>query len=196
MTAGGRLHKHWELRVRRHSLFTRLLTHPLVFSDDLERVDASPYPWGPIAGPSDPVPLMPDGQPAPKHLTWHSTPPGSWYLSGLSVLHRWSGMVLRIPDHETDGWPSNEQVDRIERVLTSKLLSGQVPVFIDTSTLVGIVRQVVADTLLIARGSLTVEDFECHSTRRGCTWEHCRSKDGRCPLPDPPGGIPDKPAAP
>lgn len=99
MTAG---HKHRMLHVHRHWLLTRLLSHPLVFSDDLERVDASPYPWGPIAGPGEDAPLMPGGVPAPKHLRWHTDPPGHWYLSALSVLHRWTGLTLVIPDDETD----------------------------------------------------------------------------------------------
>ena len=152
MTAG---HKHRELKLRRDSLLNRILTHPLVFSDDLDRVDRSPYPWGPIAGPSDPVPLMPDGQPAPKHLTWHSTPPGSWYMSALSILHRWTGLTIRIPDDEVDQ-PETERIERIMDAMVAKQLAA-VEYGVD---LEGAVRTTVADVWLILRGDLSVEDFE------------------------------------
>jgi hypothetical protein len=72
MTEG---HKHREVRATRGSLPVRLLTRPLWHSRNLPRVDASPYPYGPCPGVT-----------------------GCYYLSALSILHRWTGLALRFRD--------------------------------------------------------------------------------------------------
>jgi hypothetical protein len=76
MTPG---HSHRQVRVSRNGLVHRLLTAPLYCTGNLRKVDRSPYPYGPCV----------------EHT-------GHWYLSTLSVLHRWSGLALWLPDEEPD----------------------------------------------------------------------------------------------
>lgn len=76
MTPG---HKHREVRVRRDGLRHGFLTRPRWHSTDGVKVDRSPYPYGPC---TDPI-----------HEEREC-----WYLSILSVLHRWTGLTLRLDD--------------------------------------------------------------------------------------------------
>jgi hypothetical protein len=87
MTEG---HKHRELRVRKGGLIQRALTRPLYHTRTtdydasrakFDRIDRSPYPYGPCQNP--------DHSTASVHC---------WYLSALSILHRWTGLTLRFPD--------------------------------------------------------------------------------------------------
>lgn len=71
MTQG---HKHRMVKVKPGGLIHVVLTRPLVHSRDLPRVDRSPYPHGPC-----------------------EDHPGCYYLSALSVLHRWTGLTLVTP---------------------------------------------------------------------------------------------------
>lgn len=87
MTSG---HKHREVRVfdDAHPLVLRavkVLQTPLYHSSDRDKVDASPYPYGPC-------------EPA-KGLD-----SVCWYLSPLSFLHRWTGLTIRTdePEEKTD----------------------------------------------------------------------------------------------
>lgn len=71
-------HKHREVKVRYpFRWYVRLLQKPLVVSRNLPMVDKSPYPWGPM--------------PADEHVEL----PPAYYLSTLSILHRWTGLTLR-----------------------------------------------------------------------------------------------------
>lgn len=72
MTTG---HQHRRVKVRRDGLVHRTLTRPLWHCMDVPRVDRSPYPYGPCD----------------EHRA-------CWYLSALSVLHRWTGLTLELPD--------------------------------------------------------------------------------------------------
>jgi hypothetical protein len=72
MTEG---HRYREVPVSRDSLLARVFTRPVWHTRNLPRVDASPYPYGPCPGVI-----------------------GCWYLSPLSILHRWTGLTLRYPD--------------------------------------------------------------------------------------------------
>ena len=71
MTAG---HKHRLLALRSPRLH-RLLTEPRWRTEDADRVDRSPYPYG----------VMPSPYGGDK---------GWYYLSILSVLHRWTGLTI------------------------------------------------------------------------------------------------------
>ena len=77
MTTG---HKHRIVTVRSGRvgrLVRRALSTPLVHRTDLEQVDASPYPYGPCAN------------------EYHNNRGRDcYYLSLLSVLHRWTGLTL------------------------------------------------------------------------------------------------------
>lgn len=84
MTTG---HKHRVVRIRKGSRLHVLLTQPLVWShEDLSRVDNSPYPWGPS-----------------NEALFQRDPaaPQPFYLSALSILHRWTGLTLQ-PEEKTD----------------------------------------------------------------------------------------------
>ncbi len=89
MTPG---HKHRTVKVKKGGLIHRTLTYPLKTSTDLERVEESPYPWGPVAK-REPISPGPGKKP-------HPVPPqpDAWYLSGLSILHRWTGFTLKVDD--------------------------------------------------------------------------------------------------
>lgn len=71
-------HKHRIVRTKRNSPLARLLLKPIYHTHDLRRVSQSPYPYAPC----------PD--------KWHIS--ACWYLSGLSILHRWFGLTLEVPD--------------------------------------------------------------------------------------------------
>lgn len=77
MTPG---HKHRTVKVRRDGLVQRVLQRPLITTTNLPRVEASPYPYG----------ILLDGQiqPDPREV---------YYLSALSILHRWTGLTLKVP---------------------------------------------------------------------------------------------------
>jgi hypothetical protein len=81
MTEG---HKHREVRATRGSLPVRLLTRPLWWTTNTARADASPYPYGVVTTAGGFA--RPDG------------PTERYYLSALSILHRWTGLTLRFPD--------------------------------------------------------------------------------------------------
>lgn len=90
MTEG---HKHREVKVRSFDtrlvrLLRRPVLHVLVIfpsgnenHEAMERVDASPYPYGPCP------------RTDPKH-------PTCWVLTPLGILHRWTGLTLRTPDDQ------------------------------------------------------------------------------------------------
>lgn len=71
-------HKHRLLRVKRGGRLYRVLRHPLWHCRDLDRVNRSPYPYGPCALSTEPVTC--------------------WTLSPLGILHRWTGLTLFVPD--------------------------------------------------------------------------------------------------
>jgi hypothetical protein len=75
MTEG---HRHRTVRVRHGGRLRRFLTKPRWHTTDIRRVDLSPYPYGMCT----------------QHhsLTW----PECWYLSILSILHRWTGLTLEV----------------------------------------------------------------------------------------------------
>lgn len=92
MTEG---HTHHTVTVRKGGLLYRALTRPLLHtrttdhdetSRKLDRIDRSPYPYGPCPNP--------DHSTASVHC---------WYLSALSILHRWTGLTLyyETPDEGT-----------------------------------------------------------------------------------------------
>ena len=66
MTTG---HKHRHLKVKKGGLIFRVLRKPLWYTRDVDRVDASPYPYG-------------------------LSESRGYYLSLLGVLHRWTGLTL------------------------------------------------------------------------------------------------------
>lgn len=76
MTSG---HQHHYVIVNENNPAARwivkALRKPRLVTWDTERVEASPYPYGPGAH-------------------------GSYYLSLLRVLHRWTGLSLYFPDEE------------------------------------------------------------------------------------------------
>lgn len=78
MTEG---HKHRQVTVKRGGLIDGLLRRPVWWSSNIEKVDRSPYPYGP-----DPA--------------WEGPPMDAprFYLSALSVLHRWTGLTLWVED--------------------------------------------------------------------------------------------------
>lgn len=84
MTTG---HKHRTIKVRSR-LGLRLvavLKYPLFITTNLDRVDRSSYPYGPMK-PSTTL----SGRPvAPR--------PEEWYLSALGILHRWTGLTFDVP---------------------------------------------------------------------------------------------------
>lgn len=73
MTQG---HQHWLLVVdsRRKAVLARALRKRVFRTWDEEGVDQSPYPYG------------------------YDETDGSYYLSLLSILHRWTGLTLYWPD--------------------------------------------------------------------------------------------------
>lgn len=86
MTEG---HVHRVVPVKRDGLIHRVLTKPLIYSGDLARIDASPYPWGP------------DYTSRYTGSTWGPVDHTKWtryYLSTLSILHRWTGLTLELGD--------------------------------------------------------------------------------------------------
>lgn len=91
MTPG---HKHRTVKVARDGLIHRALTYPLVTSTDLRRVTESPYPWGPLPK-REPISRGPGKKPYPV-----PPQPDRYYLSGLSILHRWTGLTIWVPDEE------------------------------------------------------------------------------------------------
>lgn len=80
MTEG---HKHRLVRVTPRVM--RLMRKPLIHCRDLDRVDASPYPYGPC------------------NLSFGKNPT-CWTLSLLSILHRWTGLTLYVgpPEEKPD----------------------------------------------------------------------------------------------
>lgn len=72
MTAG---HKHRHVKIRQGSRLHAFLTKPRYYSVDMAQIMASPYPYGPV------YPERGYGCPV-------------WYLSILSVLHRWTGLTI------------------------------------------------------------------------------------------------------
>ena len=80
MTAG---HKHRVVRVKPDGWVLRALTKPLYWvcdPDELPRVDASRYPYG------------------EKKRFLGGKAYTCWYLSALSILHRWTGLTLEVPE--------------------------------------------------------------------------------------------------
>lgn len=69
-------HKHWTIKVKQDSRIVRFMRKPRLLTDNVRRVDRSPYPYGILVPPRD------------RH-TWY-------YLSILSVLHRWTGLELEV----------------------------------------------------------------------------------------------------
>ncbi len=55
----------------------KILTLPVYWTDDMDKADKSPYPYGP-------------GCDQPRGY--------GWYLSTLSILHRWTGLTLETKD--------------------------------------------------------------------------------------------------
>jgi hypothetical protein len=86
MTEG---HTHRTVTVTKGGLLYRLLTRPLWTTTNLRRVDPSPYPYGVL-------PERPSTRPMPPQ-------PTRYYLSALSILHRWTGLTLyyETPDEGT-----------------------------------------------------------------------------------------------
>lgn len=75
MTEG---HKHRMVHVYDDSRLLRLLRKPLIHNTSLRKVDASPYPYGPCY-----------------HHGYSVTGRNDcYYLSGLSLLHRWFGLTF------------------------------------------------------------------------------------------------------
>lgn len=77
MTSG---HKHRIVSVKRDGLVHRVLKCQVFVTSDLDRVDRSPYPYGPVAD---------------EGATGENSE--EWYLSLLGILHRWTGLTLRVP---------------------------------------------------------------------------------------------------
>lgn len=69
-------HKHREVGLPQWVIY--LLRKPVYYQHDIDRVDASPYPYGEktryVGGVRRPV----------------------WYLSTLSILHRWTGLAVYV----------------------------------------------------------------------------------------------------
>lgn len=82
MTKQTRLHKHWAVTVRSERLM-EFLRKPRWWTTDAARVDRSPYPYGVRTGAE--IKTRHVSPPAPDHF----------YLSILSVLHRWTGFSIR-----------------------------------------------------------------------------------------------------
>lgn len=78
MTAG---HKHRQITVE-NSRLRKFLTEPRWWTEDVDRVDRSPYPYGVV--------------PSPYGADWDL-----YYLSILSVLHRWAGLTIIRKEHRT-----------------------------------------------------------------------------------------------
>lgn len=72
MTEG---HRHRFVKVKKEGLLARVLSTPIYYSTDYDRVDRSPYPWG---------------LPSPESRRY--------YLSPLSIAHRWTGLTLWFRD--------------------------------------------------------------------------------------------------
>lgn len=68
MTSG---HTHRTISVKRDGLVHRVLRAHLFHTDNLARVDPSPYPYGECYY-------------------------GGYYLNLLSILHRWTGLTLEL----------------------------------------------------------------------------------------------------
>lgn len=90
MTAG---HKHRMITVKREGIVHRALTKPLYKTRNLKRVEPSPYPYGVlIEGERIADGRLPE-QPDPREV---------YYLSALSVLHRWFGLTLWMSTDDAD----------------------------------------------------------------------------------------------
>lgn len=82
MTTG---HKHRHLVVASfETRLVRLLRKPLRHETNIVKVDVSPYPYGPCPGEK--------GCP---HRLLHPRP-DCWTLSLLGILHRWTGLTLKV----------------------------------------------------------------------------------------------------
>lgn len=83
MTEG---HKHWMLDAPSTDVWwVRLLRRPLRHTTNTARVDPSPYPYGVCDSPRCPH-------------TYERPRPTCYYLSLLGILHRWTGLTLRMPE--------------------------------------------------------------------------------------------------
>lgn len=97
MTAETRWHRHWEVRIdpstrvggavlawlRKPRYHTRTTVYA-ASRPKLDRIGRSPYPYGPC------------------RESGHNTASVQcWYLSVLSVLHRWTGFTVRTPDADS-----------------------------------------------------------------------------------------------
>ena len=84
-------HKHRMITVSRNGLIRRVLTRPLLHTlGHNEQVETSPYPYGPCPKREGPC------------YSHHDC----WYLSALSILHRWTGLTLYYenpPDDPDEG---------------------------------------------------------------------------------------------
>ena len=91
MTPQGCWHRHWHVLVEsRDTRWVRLLRAPLLHVRNLDRVEASPYPYGPC-------PKRPEnGGVCPGHRD-------CWTLSTLAILHRWTGLTLYFPEKAGEG---------------------------------------------------------------------------------------------
>lgn len=91
-------HKHRLVTVRGwDTLSVRLLRWPLFHTRDVDRADASPYPYGPC----------------PKREGPCHGHRECWTLSALGILHRWTGFTLYIPDPEEKSDDAMEQGRRL-----------------------------------------------------------------------------------
>lgn len=79
MTEG---HTHRRVRMKRSSRLYRMLTRPLVWSEDYAALDASPYPWRA----KDEAAFRQGVRDQP------------YCLSALGILHRWTGLTLHLMD--------------------------------------------------------------------------------------------------
>lgn len=84
MTPG---HRHRTLKVNPDGMALRILTRPLITlgREHLERVEASPYPYG----------VLIEGQRLRGNRLSHLPDPREVYvLTALGILHRWTGLTL------------------------------------------------------------------------------------------------------
>lgn len=78
MTTETRWHRHWTWRPK-SKRFASFLRQPRYITTDIAQVMRSRYPYGRLS----------------------ETTPQMYYLSLLSVLHRWTGVVLYWEDEES-----------------------------------------------------------------------------------------------